>query len=167
MPNVSVSEFVTFSDVMDSATKIGELVEALAMRESFDPHRYFDSISDTFPLNDVLAIGENRVINEELSDTLAFVDEAWPKYYSLDEFFFMWDWLELPNGLLYDTLTLSEDMQVWSGPALLDVLEFVDDVPYLADLVTPLDDEMTLVDTIHVYVNDRWRPMVPIPEVRS
>lgn len=167
MAEVSVFDLITFTDVFESTTKIGTLNDVINFPDSVDSHHDFETVTDRVQLSDAIAVAPGRVINCTLSDTMVLDDEVWPMYEPISDVLLLVDWLEIPNGLLYETLTLTDTFTGVAGPSISDTIELTDLITYTAVIISPANDTITLVDAFTGFVNDPWHPVVPIPGERS
>ena len=167
MPTITMFDWLILSDEFKTPVKFHSLEDAINFRDEFDPHVYPDSIGDHLQLSDALNVSGGREINVTLSDDLILSDEIWRQYESMSDILLLTDWLELPNGLLYDELGFDEEISGDSGPGITDELEFTEELTYQVDLTRTLPETLTLVDYFHGVINDPWTPAFPIPEERE
>jgi hypothetical protein len=167
MPEVSVIDTIIFSDEVVSTTKIGTLQEVINFVETLDSHQYFELMADTVQLNDEVEISAGVTYNCTLSDDMILDDEVWPHYEQVEDYLFLYDWLEIPTGYLPETLVLTDEITGWAGPSLSDTVTLEDSLSLTIVSALISEDSVSLVDAFTGWIPDPWLPVVPIPEERT
>lgn len=160
------SDLVILTDDQTSTWRIGSLEDAIMMNDSIFSQVRTDSFDDRVQFGDAISKAEYCTFNLTLSDILTLIDEATPRTHleTMSDQLYVFDWMEIPNGLLYDTLDFVETMTGISSYDLPDSLAFEDTLAFIKTLNLQLQDSLALQDGLGGYVDDPWRPIFPIVE---
>ena len=166
---VSMFDLVILEDEIDQTPKIGTLADALTMSDSIRSSLISESFDDILAFSDQIAVATGLTWARQLNDSLVFSEDIHHRRHleDLEEFLFIFDWLELVDfDRLDDTLVFTDSMTGDAGAGLLDSLVFTDSLGYVAITIKVFSDTLEWDEGLSAYFNDPWRPMVPIvPEV--
>lgn len=158
---------VIFVDEVTSSTKIGELVDVIQLSDSIDSHRNNVSLDDRVTFLDGVVVNGYSIHVVTLTDSVTLSEYLTPRPISVfSDFLYIYDWLEIPNGILDDELVFVDEMVGESGPGITDTVTLEDTLAYTATLKLVSSDTVTLTDGFSGFVNN-WRTVVvPIAEER-
>lgn len=158
---------VIFVDEVTSSTKIGELVDVIQLSDSIDSHRNNVSLDDRVTFLDAVAVNGGGIHIVTLTDEVSFDDFVTPRPLTVfGDYLYIYDWLEIPNGILNDELVFVDEITGVSGPGITDTITLEDSLDYKWIGLLVSTDTVTLTDGFSGFVND-WRVVVfPIVEER-
>lgn len=163
---VSITEFIGYTDLLIPSINIGTFSDSLILREAITNNIVTGVLVDSLHYVEETIPGPNT-FDCIWADELSFTETITPKdrIGKVNEFLFMWDVISIiDDNKFADTISYSEIISATSAMGLYDTLEYVETWSFDITKSIHMFETLVMSDKVHGYFADKWRSHYPVLE---